>query len=160
MDIQKLRTAIFEKTGVRVDATDPIFTLVALNEAMLDECIVSFKSVQDENNAELDERIGKLVELRNSMVAASNNLMDRANQAHKAAALKAATDARAEIMEAMHVEVKQAVSRISAAADELAAASEQASEQRMGRWVTATVQAVIGGIVAGSTVLLFMHYVQ
>lgn len=160
MDIQKLRTAIFEKTGVRVDATDPIFTLVALNEVMLEESIASFKNVQDKNNAELDERIGKMVELRNSMTKASNNLFERANQAHKAAALKAATDARAEIMEAMHVEVKQAVSRISMAADELVAASEQSREQRMGLWMTATVQAIIGGIVAGSTVLLFMHYVK
>lgn len=160
MDIQKLRTSIFEKTGVRVDATDPIFTLVALNEVMLDECIASFKKAQDANNAELDERIGKMVELRNSMTTAANNLYERANQAHKAAALKAATDARAEIMEAMHVEVKQAVSLIGSAADALVTASEQAREQKMGRWITATVQAVIGGIVAGTTVLLFIHYVQ
>lgn len=160
MDIQKLRTAIFEKTGVRVDASDPIFTLVALNEVMLEESIASFKNVQDKNNAELDERIGKMVELRNSMTKASNNLFDRANQAHKAAALKAATDARAEIMEAMHVEVKQAVSRISMAADALVSASEKAREQRMGRWMTATVQAIIGGIVAGSTALLLLHYVK
>jgi excinuclease UvrABC nuclease subunit len=160
MDIQKLRTAIFEKTGVRVDASDPIFTLVALNDVMLEECIATFKKVQDKNNAELDERIGKMVELRNSMAKASNNLFERANQAHKAAALKAATEARAEIMEAMHIEVKQAVSRISTAADDLVAASEQAGEQRLGRWMTATVHAVIGGIVAGSTVLLFIHYVK
>lgn len=160
MDIQKLRTSIFEKTGVRVDVTDPIFTLVALNEVMLDESIASFKKVQEANNVELDERIGKMVELRNSMTTAANNLFERANQAHKAAALKAATDARAEIIEAMHVEVKQAVSRIGSAADELLAASEQAREQRMGRWITATVQAVIGGIVAGSTALLLMHYFQ
>lgn len=160
MDIQKLRTAIFEKTGVRVDATDPIFTLVALNEAMLEESIAAFKVVQDNNNAELDERIGKMVELRNSMVSASNNLVERANIQHKAAALQAATNARAEIMEAMHIEVKQAVSRISAAADELAVASEEAREQKMGRWITATVHAVIGGIVAGSTLLLYMHYMQ
>lgn len=164
MDIQKLRTAIFEKTGVRVDAVDPIFTLVALNEAVLEESLASFKDIQDKNNAELDERVGKMVALRDSIITASNNLVERANHAHKAAALKAAADARAEIMEAtqsaMHVEVKQAVSLISAAADELAAASEEAREQKAGRWIIAIVQAVIGGIVAGSTVLLFMHYVQ
>lgn len=164
MDIQKLRTVIFEKTGVRVDAMDPIFTLVALNEAVLDESVALFKNVQDKNNAELDERIGKMVALYESIITASNNLVERANHAHKAAALKAATDARAEIMEttqsAMHVEVKQAVSLISAAADELAAASEETQEQKARQWFIAIVQAVIGGIVAGSTLLLFMHYVQ
>jgi hypothetical protein len=35
MDANKLRTEVFEKTGIKVDTTDPIFALVALNEAVL-----------------------------------------------------------------------------------------------------------------------------
>ncbi|MBV8634446.1 MAG: hypothetical protein JO002_08160 [Burkholderiaceae bacterium] len=35
MDLNKLRTEVFEKTGIKVDTTDPIFALVALNEAVL-----------------------------------------------------------------------------------------------------------------------------
>lgn len=32
MDQQKLRTLVFEKTGVKIDVDDPVFALVALNE--------------------------------------------------------------------------------------------------------------------------------
>ena len=37
MDQLKLRTLVFEKTGVRIDVDDPVFALVALNEAVLAE---------------------------------------------------------------------------------------------------------------------------
>ena len=39
MDLNKLRTQVFEKTGIKVDTNDPIFALVALNEAVLSECV-------------------------------------------------------------------------------------------------------------------------
>lgn len=39
MDQQKLRTLVFEKTGVKVDTDDPIFALVALNEAVLADTV-------------------------------------------------------------------------------------------------------------------------
>jgi hypothetical protein len=39
MDQLKLRTLVFEKTGVKVDVDDPIFALVALNEAVLEEAV-------------------------------------------------------------------------------------------------------------------------
>ncbi len=39
MDQQKLRSLVFEKTGVRIDTDDPIFALVALNEAVLEEAV-------------------------------------------------------------------------------------------------------------------------
>jgi hypothetical protein len=164
MDIQKLRTEIFDKTGIRVDASDPIFTLVALNEAVLEESIAKLNQAQEANNGELDERIGKLVVLHRNILAAIETLTERANHVHKAAALKAATDARAEILEAtqaaMNEQVRQAVSLIKDAANELGAATGEAKEQQTKRWLIATVQAVIGGIVAGSTVLIFMHFMR
>jgi hypothetical protein len=39
MDQQKLRSLVFEKTGVKIDVDDPIFALVALNEAVLQETV-------------------------------------------------------------------------------------------------------------------------
>ncbi|MBA5639028.1 hypothetical protein H3H37_18375 [Duganella sp. LX20W] len=39
MDQHKLRSLVFEKTGVRIDVDDPIFALVALNEAVLEETV-------------------------------------------------------------------------------------------------------------------------
>ncbi|MET3132653.1 hypothetical protein AAKU55_002930 [Oxalobacteraceae bacterium GrIS 1.11] len=39
MDHQQLRNLVFEKTGLKVDSDDPIFALVALNEAVLTEAI-------------------------------------------------------------------------------------------------------------------------
>lgn len=40
MDLNRLRSEVFEKTGIKIDTGDPIFALVALNEAVLSECIV------------------------------------------------------------------------------------------------------------------------
>ena len=39
MDQQKLRSLVFEKTGVKIDLDDPVFALVALNEAVLEEAV-------------------------------------------------------------------------------------------------------------------------
>jgi hypothetical protein len=39
MDLNKLRTLVFDKTGIKIDSSDPIFALVALNEAVLAECV-------------------------------------------------------------------------------------------------------------------------
>ncbi|TFW20726.1 hypothetical protein [Duganella callida] len=39
MDQHKLRTLVFEKTGVRIDVDDPVFALVALNEAVLEDAV-------------------------------------------------------------------------------------------------------------------------
>lgn len=39
MDLNKLRMQVFEKTGIKIDTSDPIFALVALNEAVLSECV-------------------------------------------------------------------------------------------------------------------------
>jgi hypothetical protein len=53
MDQQKLRTLVFEKTGVRIDVDDPVFALVALNEAVLAEAV-------ERHVALLDDATGKL----------------------------------------------------------------------------------------------------
>lgn len=39
LDPHKLRLHVFEKTGIKVDVDDPIFALVALNEAVLEEAV-------------------------------------------------------------------------------------------------------------------------
>jgi hypothetical protein len=39
MDRTKLRSQVFEKTGIKLDVDDPIFALVALNEAVLEETV-------------------------------------------------------------------------------------------------------------------------
>ena len=39
MDRHTLRTHVFDKTGIRIDVDDPIFALVALNEAVLADTV-------------------------------------------------------------------------------------------------------------------------
>jgi len=39
MDLNKLRNEVFDKTGIKIETNDPIFALVALNEAVLSECV-------------------------------------------------------------------------------------------------------------------------
>jgi len=164
MDIPKLRTRIFEKTGVRVDDTDPIFTLVALNESLLEDVIQTFNDTLGKNNAELDERIGSIVVAHRQLIAAAENLVERANQAHMASALKAAAEAKKEIMvaaqQAVSVEVEKSATIISTAANKLADAGNRVSIEQRQRWLVASAQAVISGIVAGIVVVATMHFIQ
>ena len=60
MDQQKLRTLVFEKTGVRIDIDDPIFALVALNEAVLAEAVERHVALLDDATAELAEQVHAL----------------------------------------------------------------------------------------------------
>ncbi|MFC0131157.1 hypothetical protein CR105_04270 [Massilia eurypsychrophila] len=57
MDQQKLRTLVFEKTGVKIDVDDPVFALVALNEAVLAEAVERHVALLDDATAELAGRL-------------------------------------------------------------------------------------------------------
>jgi hypothetical protein len=57
MDQQKLRTLVFEKTGVKIDVDDPVFALVALNEAVLAEAVERHVALLDDATAALAERL-------------------------------------------------------------------------------------------------------
>ena len=47
VDQHKLRSHVFDKTGIRIDTDDPIFALVALNEAVLAETVERQLAVLD-----------------------------------------------------------------------------------------------------------------
>ena len=57
MDQQKLRTLVFEKTGVRIDVDDPVFALVALNEAVLAEAVERHVALLENATRELAGRL-------------------------------------------------------------------------------------------------------
>jgi hypothetical protein len=57
MDQHKLRSLVFEKTGVKVDIDDPIFALVALNEAVLAEAVERHIALIDAASQELTEQV-------------------------------------------------------------------------------------------------------
>src|SRR6476620_173821 len=60
MDQHKLRTLVFEKTGVRIDVDDPVFALVALNEAVLAEAVERHVALMDDATADLAEQLQAL----------------------------------------------------------------------------------------------------
>ena len=60
MDQQKLRTLVFEKTGVRIDVDDPVFALVALNEAVLAEAVERHVALLDDATRELAGQVQAL----------------------------------------------------------------------------------------------------
>jgi hypothetical protein len=60
MDQHKLRTLVFEKTGVRIDVDDPVFALVALNEAVLDQAVERHAALLREANDELAAQVAQL----------------------------------------------------------------------------------------------------
>lgn len=53
MDQVKLRNLVFEKTGVRIDVDDPVFALVALNEAVLEEAVERHIALLHEASAQM-----------------------------------------------------------------------------------------------------------
>ena len=61
MDQQKLRMLVFEKTGVKIDIDDPIFALVALNEAVLAEAVERHVALLDDATADLAEQADALL---------------------------------------------------------------------------------------------------
>lgn len=60
MDQQKLRTLVFEKTGVKIDVDDPVFALVALNEAVLAEAVERHVALLDDATRELAGQVEAL----------------------------------------------------------------------------------------------------
>ncbi|HEY0487944.1 MAG TPA: hypothetical protein VGD30_00375 [Telluria sp.] len=60
MDQQKLRTLVFEKTGVKIDVDDPVFALVALNEAVLAEAVERHVALLDEATGVLADQVAAL----------------------------------------------------------------------------------------------------
>lgn len=61
MDLNRLRIEVFEKTGIKIDTSDPIFALVALNEAVLSECIVPHIEKLEKASEDLQEQTSKLI---------------------------------------------------------------------------------------------------
>lgn len=60
MDQQKLRTLVFEKTGVKIDVDDPVFALVALNEAVLAEAVERHVGLLHEASGALAGKVASL----------------------------------------------------------------------------------------------------
>jgi hypothetical protein len=58
MDQHKLRTLVFEKTGVKIDVDDPVFALVALNEAVLEEAVERHVALLNEASGALARHVG------------------------------------------------------------------------------------------------------
>jgi hypothetical protein len=60
MDQHKLRTLVFEKTGVKIDVDDPVFALVALNEAVLEEAVERHVALLNDASDELAGQLAAL----------------------------------------------------------------------------------------------------
>ena len=61
MDLNLLRTAVFEKTGIKVDTQDPIFALVALHETVLADSIAHQLNAVEEATARLQQQTTELL---------------------------------------------------------------------------------------------------
>lgn len=77
MDQQKLRTLVFEKTGVKIDVDDPVFALVALNEAVLAEAVERHVGLLHEASGALAGKVASLQGLTESAPAAAALGADR-----------------------------------------------------------------------------------
>lgn len=87
MDQQKLRTLVFEKTGVKIDVDDPVFALVALNEAVLAEAVERHVALLHEASGAL---AGQVSSLKGGPVAAAAPVVSGAGRRTVAVAAGAA----------------------------------------------------------------------
>jgi hypothetical protein len=62
MDLNKLRTQVFEKTGIKLDTSDPVFALVALNDAVLAESVEQQVAKLHEATEKMQEQTTHLIE--------------------------------------------------------------------------------------------------
>lgn len=62
MDQNKLRTLVFEKTGIKIDTTDPVFAVVALNEAVLSEYLERHLAVMNGVSERVNAQTSQLIE--------------------------------------------------------------------------------------------------
>ena len=76
MDLNLLRTAVFEKTGIKIDTQDPIFALVALHETVLAESVAHQLNLIDDATARLQQQSSALLtaaeQVRNLLVTAGH----------------------------------------------------------------------------------------
>jgi len=80
MDQQKLRSLVFEKTGVKIDIDDPIFALVALNEAVLEEAVGRHIAAIDAASKELTQHARLAGGLPPAPDAARKVVLDATNE--------------------------------------------------------------------------------
>jgi hypothetical protein len=88
MDQQKLRSLVFEKTGVKIDIDDPVFALVALNEAVLEEAVGRHVALIDAASLELAQQArlaGGLAPLHEGGGRKAAPVLDATNEAVAAA---------------------------------------------------------------------------
>jgi ElaB/YqjD/DUF883 family membrane-anchored ribosome-binding protein len=62
MDLNSLRTHVFQKTGIKIDTNDPIFALVALNDAVLSENVARHLSALHNATTQLQSQTAQLTE--------------------------------------------------------------------------------------------------
>jgi len=159
MDIQKIRASIFEKTGTKIDVSDPVFTIIAMNEAMIEELFSSHQQTISNADVNLDEKIGILVSLQNRLIEHSGELLQKNSNAQLTAALKAATEAKAEILKAARIavrdEVKASSDIITSAAESLAEKSKHVARTH---WMMSLAIGVLSGITSAVIVMLGTHY--
>lgn len=61
LDVKKLRAMLFEKNGMTFDESDPIFSLVLLNEAVLEQMLTKQKQVTDEGGKKIIKELQTIV---------------------------------------------------------------------------------------------------
>ena len=79
MDLNLLRMAVFEKTGIKVDTEDPIFALVALHETVLAESVAHQLNAIDEATARMHAQTAELLAAGtylNALLSASGHTVD------------------------------------------------------------------------------------
>ncbi len=92
MDLNLLRMAVFEKTGIKVDTEDPIFALVALHETVLAESVAHQLNAIDEATARMHAQTAELLAAGTylkALLSAAGHTVDGVPPPSAAAAVRA-----------------------------------------------------------------------
>lgn len=145
MDIDQLRNEVFAKTKIRLDETDPVFAIVALNEAVLDEWLQKANHALEENQLLLDEKLNALIEVHDQFLSQSRLWAEQARHSHKEFVLTTAVKAKAEVAEAAYKAIRAELRSVPRLSPLDATARE---EKQAHRWMSAIVQGIVSGFIA------------
>lgn len=99
MDQQKLRSLVFEKTGIKIDTSDPVFAVVAMNEALLEEAVQRHLLVLEQSSQAILQQLHALRALHSPQAAGESapviGVQDDIWEASVAGSAVAETDAKA-----------------------------------------------------------------
>lgn len=164
MDREKLRIALLEKTGIRIDTDDPVFAIVALNQLVLDEYTAQVVEALDGKTGKLNVLVGQLLDAAEKVKSNLNGSMEAAKyqigRAGEDEIGKLRRRLHETVTEVMTDTTAQNVGLLASAREELEQAKRALKSSDSGVFWPTVAATLVGAVLAGALALLGWGYMQ